>query len=194
MKKIFILLFLIPLFANAQFENRTHFLAGGNIKLSVDSFQLYDNYVVGAETILGFRLGKLFAGIGSGIEYTGTDYHQLLDSAGSVIKGADLYNIDIPIFIDVTYGRRFYIEGKLGYTVKISNVKELFETQTNTLFNSLGFGYSIPLGKAYLDIALEGKFNYMFTESIDFDLKKVKSTSIYFMPIAKIGFRFAKKI
>lgn len=190
MKKFIFILFLLPVLVYGQFENRTHIVAGGNIQLSTKGYRLYDNYVVGAETIFGFRLGKLFLGAGTGIEYTGDDYHSLRDSLNNELSKVKLYNLDVPIFIDVTYGKRFYVEGKLGYTVKVGNIKDYFEIQTNTLFNSIGFGYSIPVGSSvYIDIAVEGKFNYLFTNTVN-----VKDQSIYFMPLAKLGFRFAKRI
>lgn len=190
MKKLLVLLFIVPLVAFGQFENRTHFVAGGNIRLGATNYRLYNNYVVGAETILGFRLGKLFLGAGTGISYTGDDFYSIKDSLNNEINKIKLYNLDIPIFVDVTYGKKFYVEGKLGYSVKVSNIKEYFDIQTNTLFNSIGIGYSVPIGKTvYVDIAIEGKFDYLFTKTVN-----VKTKSIYFMPLAKLGFRFAKKI
>ncbi|MGB0884911.1 MAG: hypothetical protein ACPGR5_00650 [Chitinophagales bacterium] len=192
MKNIVIILIMLPLFTLAQFENRTHALAGGNLKLSTDGYELYDDFIVGAETILGFRLGKIFVGAGTGLEYTGSNRFAIGDSLTNDYELKKFDNFDIPIFVDFTYGKRFYFEAKLGYSVKINNLKDYFTINTNTLFNSLGFGYSIPLGKsAYLDLAAEGRFNYLFTNSIT---TSTKHLAIYFSPVAKIGFRFAKKI
>lgn len=190
MKKLLLFTFLMPLLAYGQFENRTHAVAGGNLKLSTKGYRLYNNFVVGAETILGIRIGKIFVGAGTGVEYTGADYHSLRDSLDHEISKIKLYNLDVPVFVDFTYGKKFYVEAKLGYTVKVGNLKDYFEVQTNTLFNSIGFGYSIYLGKtAYIDIAVEGKFNYLFTNAVN-----VKEQSIYFMPLAKVGFRFVKNL
>lgn len=190
MKKFLLIAFLIPLISYGQFENRTHFIAGGNVKLGTNSYRLYKNYVVGAETILGFRIGKLFVGVGTGLEYTGDDYLSLRDSLNNEISKVKLYNLDVPIFADITYGKKFYVEAKLGYSVKVSNIKDYFDIQTHTLFNSVGFGYSIPISKkAYIDLALEGKFNYLFSNAVN-----IQTKSIYFMPLAKVGFRFTKKI
>lgn len=176
----------VPFLLQAQFENRTHLLGGANMKISKDSYELYKNFVVGAETILGFRVGKFFIGAGTGVEYTGTNYKTFTDSLGN-IKKIDIYNLDVPIFADFTFGKKFYVEAKLGYTVKVNNIADYKKVNTNTLFNSLGIGYSIPIGKAFIDLAIEGKFNYLFSNSVN-----TKTQSIYFLPIAKAGFRFTK--
>lgn len=190
MKKFLFIALLLPIITYAQFENRTHFVAGGNVRISTNSYQLYKNYVVGGESIFGFRIGKLFLGAGSGLEFTGNDYRALLDSAGNELRKVKLYNMDIPIFADITYGKKFYVEAKLGYSVKVSNIRDYFDVQTHTLFNSVGLGYSIPISrKAYIDLAIEGKFNYLFSNAVN-----VQTKSIYFMPMAKVGFRFAKKL
>lgn len=191
MKKLIFILFLFPTLLFSQFENRTHVLGGANIKISTDTlYQLYDSYVVGAESIFGFRPGKFFFGVGAGAQYSGSDYHVLRDSLGTELEKITFQNIDIPIFIDVTYGKKFYIEAKLGYAVKLSNIEDYLEIQTHTLFNSLGIGYSIPLSKkVYLDLALEGKFDYLFVNAVSEDY-----SSIYFMPLLKAGFRFTKSL
>lgn len=188
MKKILIILAIIPFTLFSQLENRTHLTGGANFQLSIDGYQLYKDYVVGAETILGLRLGKIFAGIGAGIEYTGSDYLSLKDSLGNELEKISLYNYDIPLFLDFTFGKKFYIEGKVGYSVKLTNIKDYQKINSETLFNTLGFGYSIPMGeKVLLDIAIEGKFNYSFVNTISEDY-----TTVNFLPIAKIGLRFAK--
>jgi len=188
MKIIFIFLFFLPTIVNAQFESRLHVLGGTNIQLTTDSYLLYKNYVVGLESIIGFRVNKLFAGVGAGMQFTGNDYFAVLDNFGNEIKKVNLYNIDVPLFWDFTYGKKFYVEGKIGYSFKLSNIKNYMEIESHTMFNSLGVGYSIPVGtKMYIDITIEGKFNYSFVNTVSKDY-----TSIYFLPIAKLGLRFAK--
>ncbi len=190
MKSLLLIIFCFPVLLFSQFENRTHILGGANLQVSTNSYQLYDSFIFGGETILGLRFGKVFAGVGIGALYTGSDYLILLDDLGNEIEKVTLYNIDVPIFLDITYGKKFYMETKLGYAVKLGNIQEYQNIETHTLFNSLGFAYSIPVSKkVYIDIALEGKFNYLFTNSISQNY-----TSIYFMPIAKLGFRFVKTL
>lgn len=189
MKKIFLFIALMPIFSiYSQIENRTHLIGGGNIKLTTNNYELYKDFVVGGESILGFRINKLFVGIGVGAEYTGNNYLSLRDSLGQEIKKVSVTNIDIPMFLDATFGKKFYVEAKLGYSYKLNNISDYKQTNTNTLFNSLGLGYSIAIKEnTYIDIAVEGKFNYLFTNTISQNY-----SSIYFMPIAKIGFRFTK--
>lgn len=190
MKKIIFILSIFPVFLFSQLENRTHIIAGANIQLTTQGYQLYDSYVIGGETIFGIRPGKFFFGIGLGAQYSGNDYHTLIDSLGSELEKITIYNVDVPLFLDLTYGKKLYIEAKLGYSFKLSNIQNYQEIQTHTLFNSLGFGYSISLSqKVLLDIALEGKFDYLFTNTINQD-----DFSIYFMPILKVGLRFNKSL
>jgi len=189
MKKVLLLLMSIS-FLNlfSQFENRTHILGGGNIKLSTQEYEVYKDFVLGGESILGFRINKLFVGLGVGAEYTGNNYFALKDSLGNELQKISVYNVDIPMFLDATLGKKFYVEAKLGYSYKLSNLSNYMQTNTNTLFNSLGFGYSIAIKEnTYIDLAIEGKFNYLFQNNYS-----TLNRSIYFMPIAKIGFRFTK--
>ena len=190
MQKIILFLFIIPFSLNAQFENRTHLNFGNSILLSDTGYHLYDDFVIGGETILGLRLGKFFGGIGIGMQYTGNDYLVIRDSLGNEIGKISAFNIDVPLFLDFTYGKKFYVEGKVGYSVKLSNSQDIQSVNTHTLFNSIGVGYSIPLGeKVFLDLAIEGKFNYLFVNTININYK-----TIYFLPIAKIGFRFTNTL
>jgi hypothetical protein len=188
MKKILFITCLFPLLLFSQFENRTHILGGANLQLSTQGYQLYNSYIMGGETILGFRPGKIFFGVGVGAQYSGSGHP--IDSIGTEIIKVNIHNVDIPLFIDLTYGKKFYVEVKLGYSFKLSNIKDYQDINTNTLFNCIGFGYSIPLSqKVYLDIAAEGKFDYLFSNTISQDF-----TSIYFMPILKAGLRFNKSL
>ena len=189
-KLILVLLLFFSLKSYSQFENRTHLLAGANIKVSkkLQGYNLYRNYVLGAESILGFKFDMFFVGVGAGAEYTGNNVFEKIDSLTNEIKKINVYNVDIPMFLDVTFGKKLYVEAKVGYSYKLVNIKDYRQVNLNTLFNSIGLGYSIPVkDNLYIDLAVEGKFNHLFTGNI-----RSSNRSLYFLPIAKVGFRFTK--